>query len=176
MSGHSKWSKVKHQKAVTDARKSRVFSKLAQVITIESKKALGDSSAPNVRQAVERAKAANMPQANIERAIARGTGKEAAKLEEVIYEAYGPGGVALIIEGITDNRNRTASEVKHALLKQGGTLAQPGAASWAFEKQDNKRAPKATVEISESDQEKTKILVRALKELDDVQAVYTNAA
>src|SRR5262245_40457058 len=133
MAGHSKWAKVKHQKAKTDAQKSKTFSKLVRFIQVEAKKAEGDRSAPGLRAAIEKAKAENMPSDNIDRAIDKASGA-GTELEQVVYEAYGPGGVALVIEGYTDNRNRTAQEVKHLLSKNGSTLANPGAAMWAFSK------------------------------------------
>jgi YebC/PmpR family DNA-binding regulatory protein len=174
MSGHSKWSKIKHQKAATDAKKSKVFSKLVRYIAVEAKKAKGDRNAPNVRMAIEKARAANMPSDNIDRAIEKAAG--GADMESVTYEAYGPGGVALIIEGLTDSRNRTAAEIKHLLSKQGAALATPGAAMWAFTKGEAGLVPTTTVDLSDADLEKLGALVDALEENDDVQEVYTNAA
>src|SRR5512140_2919551 len=107
MSGHSKWSQIKRQKSVTDAAKSRVFARYARLIALESKKANGVLSAPGLSVAIARAKAANMPKDNIERAIAKGASKDSGNLEQILYEAYGPGGVALIIDALTDNKNRT---------------------------------------------------------------------
>src|SRR5512146_581297 len=115
MSGHSKWSQIKRQKSVTDAAKSRVFSRYARLITLESKKAGGVLSAPGLSVAIARAKAANMPKDNIERAIAKGTSKDAGDLVQVVYEAYGPGGVAILMSALTDNKNRMTQEVKHLL-------------------------------------------------------------
>lgn len=176
MSGHNKWSKIKHKKEVSDSKKSREFSKLARLITVEVKKAGGDAEAPGVRQVVLRAKAINMPTENIERAISRGKSKDAASLEEVIYEAYGPDGVALIIHGFTDNKNRTGAEVKHILSTFGATLAAQGAASWAFKKEDNKWVAENLMSISDPDKEKIKKLIDELEENEDVQAVFTNAS
>ena len=119
MSGHNKWSKIKHKKAATDAQKSKIFSKHAQIISIESRSANGDINSPSLKAAIERAKKDSMPATNIDRAVKKGIGGEAGLLEKVTYEAYGPGGTALIIEGVTDNRNRTAAEIKHLLSKQG---------------------------------------------------------
>src|SRR5690348_1557363 len=107
MSGHNKWSKIKNKKAVTDAKKSKVFSMFAKMIAVESRKAKGDKNSPSLRAVMERARAVNMPNDNIDRAVAKGAGGDGGNLEEVLYEAYGPGGAALIIEGITDNKNRT---------------------------------------------------------------------
>jgi YebC/PmpR family DNA-binding regulatory protein len=176
MAGHSKWAKLKHQKAKTDAQKSKTFSKLVRFIQVEAKKAKGDKSAPGLRAAIEKARAENMPADNIERAIekASGTGIE---LEQLMYEAYGPGGTALIVEGYTDNRNRTAQEIKHILAKNGGTLASPGAAIWAFFKNTEGKFEATTpIELLEDDMQKLALLVEELEEHDDVSEVYTNAA
>ena len=134
MSGHSKWSQIKRQKSVTDAARSRVFSRYARLIAMESKKANGILTAPGLTMAITRAKAANMPKENIERAIAKGASKDSGDVEQVIYEAYGPGGVALMVDAVTDNKNRTTQEIKHLLVLQGVELAPMGAASWAFTK------------------------------------------
>lgn len=174
MSGHSKWSKIKHKKAMTDARKSKVFSKLVRYITVEAKKAKGDRNAPGLRLAIEKARAENMPADNINRAIDKAS--TAGDLEAVTYEAYGPGGVALIIEGFTDNRNRTSQELKHLLAQNGGSLATPGAAMWAFSRSEEGLQAQTTVELSDEDLEKLATLVDELEEHDDVNDVVTNAA
>ncbi|MFZ1075080.1 MAG: YebC/PmpR family DNA-binding transcriptional regulator [Minisyncoccia bacterium] len=176
MSGHSKWSQIKRQKSVTDAAKSRVFSRLARLITLESKKAKGVLSAPGLSVAVSRAKAANMPKENIERAIAKGTSKDSDSLEQVIYETYGPSGVAILIDALTDNKNRTTQEIKHLLVLQGAELASPGAASWAFTKTGALYAPnEPLVEISEADEERLSAILDALDNHEDVQRIFTNA-
>ncbi|MEX0917409.1 MAG: YebC/PmpR family DNA-binding transcriptional regulator [Candidatus Paceibacterota bacterium] len=175
MSGHNKWSKIKHKKAATDEKKSKEFSRLAQLISIESKKVGGDENSPALRLAIEKARTANMPKGNIARAIAKGKSGEADNLEQVVYEAYGPGSVALIIEGYTDNRNRTGGEVRHALTKQGFALAEQGAASWAFEKAGDGWRPTTTMGITPEDKEKLDVLVDVLLELEDVEDVFTNA-
>lgn len=176
MAGHSKWAKLKHVKGKTDAQKSKLFSKLVRFITVEMKKAKGDRNAAGVRTAIDKARAANMPADNIERALSRASG-EGAELETVVYEAYGPAGVALVIEGYTDNRNRTSQELKHVLSAHGGTLANPGAALWAFTKNAGGK-PEATspIELAQEDMQKLADLVDALEEHDDVNDVYTNAA
>src|SRR3989338_7323656 len=110
MAGHNKWSQIKRKKEVTDAKKSQVFSKLARLITLESRKAGGDLNSPGLRAVIEKARSYNMPGDNIERAVKKGVEKSEENLEAIIYEAYGPGGVALIIEALTGNRNKTASE------------------------------------------------------------------
>jgi YebC/PmpR family DNA-binding regulatory protein len=174
MAGHSKWAKLKHQKGKTDAQKSKLFSKLVRFISIEAKKAKGDRSAPGLRAAIEKARGENMPSENIDRAIEKAS--QSGELEPVTYEAYGPGGVAMVIEGYTDNRNRTAQEIKHLLSAQGVALATPGAASWAFAKVEGRLEPSTTVEINEEDGQKLSELVDALEDHDDINEVYTNAA
>jgi transcriptional/translational regulatory protein YebC/TACO1 len=145
-------------------------------ITIEIKKSKGDRGAPGVRAAIEKAKAANMPADNIERALAKGSG-DGATMEEVVYEAYGPGGCAIIIEGYTDSRNRTSQELKHLLSLHGGTLANPGAAMWAFQKgADGKLEALSPIELSDEDAQKMAELSDALEEHDDVNELYTSAA
>ena len=139
MSGHNKWSKIKHKKAATDAAKSRVFSKHAALIAMEARKAGGNLTSPGVLAMVERAKKDSMPKDNIERALAKGSGGNGAALEEVIFEAFGPGGVAMIIVAVTDNNNRTAPEIKHVFHKAGLELGAPGSAMWAFTKIDGDR-------------------------------------
>lgn len=174
MAGHSKWAKLKHQKGKTDAQKSKLFSKLVRFISVEAKKSKGDRSSPGLRVAIEKARAANMPADNIDRAIEKAS--TSGELEPVTYETYGPGGVALVIEGYTDSRNRTAQEIKHILSQHGVALAQPGAASWAFARVESKLEPSTTVEISDEDGTKLAELVDALEDHDDVSDVYTNAA
>ena len=176
MSGHSKWSQIKRQKAVTDSAKSRVFSRFARLLTIESKKANGALSAPGLSVAIARAKAANMPKDNIERAIAKGASKEAGDLSQVVYEAYGPGGTALMIDALTDNKNRTTQEIKHLLVLQGVELSAPGAASWAFTKTNDGYMPnEPLVEVAGADEERLSNILDALDEHEDVQQVFTNA-
>lgn len=175
MAGHSKWAKLKHQKAKTDAQKSKTFSKLVRFIAVEAKKAKGDRSSPGLRTAIEKARAANMPSENIDRAVARAA--QSGELEAVTYEAYGPGGVALVIEGYTDNRHRTAQEIKHILSMHEGTLANPGAALWAFRKSaEGVLEASAPIELSDEDAQKLADLTDELEEHDDVNEVYTNAA
>lgn len=176
MAGHSKWAKLKHSKGKTDAQKAKLFGKLVRFITIEVKKAKGDKTAPGVRAAVEKAKAANMPADNIERALSKGAG-EGAEMEQVTYEAYGPGGCALVIETYTDSRNRTVQELKRILSLHGGSLANPGAAAWAFQKNaEGALQPVSPIELSEEDAQKMAELSDALEEQDDVNNVYTSAA
>ena len=161
---------------MTDAARSRVFSRFARLITLESKKAGGVLSAPGLSVAIARAKAVNMPKDNIERAIAKGTSKDSGDLEQVVYEAYGPSGVAIIIEALTDNKNRTTPEIKHLLSKHGTEVAAPGAASWAFTKTGITFVPNEPLtEVSGADEEKLTAILEDLDEHEDVQQVFTNA-
>lgn len=173
MSGHNKWSKIKHKKTATDAAKSKIFGKYAQSITAESKKVNGDRTSPTLRDIIERARKENMPMENIDRAIAKGIGGSGA--EQVTYETYGPGGVALIIKANTDNRNRTAQEIKHILTEQNCQLAEPGAAAWAF-KQENEDTwtPTVTVAVDEKDKERLNTLIEKLEENEDVEEIFHN--
>ena len=137
MAGHSKWAGIKHKKAIVDSRRGKLFTKLARAITVAAKEGGGDPET-NARLglAVQKAKDASMPKENIERAIAKGTGEgaDAEALEEVLYEGYGPGGVALLIEATTDNRNRTGAEIRHLLSRNGGNLGEPGSVAYLFDK------------------------------------------
>ncbi|MFZ2167748.1 MAG: YebC/PmpR family DNA-binding transcriptional regulator [Minisyncoccia bacterium] len=176
MSGHSKWSQIKRQKGVTDAARSRVFSRYARLITMESKKANGVLTAPGLSTAIARAKAENMPKDNIERAVAKGASKDSGNLEQVVYEAYGPAGVAIIIDALTDNKNRTTPEIKHIFSKAGFEVAAPGAASWAFTKVGAKYIPNEPLtDIEGDDEEKLGAILETLDEHEDVQQVFTNA-
>ena len=137
MAGHSKWASIKHKKAVVDQRRGAHFTKLARAIQVAAREGGGDpDSNAALALAVQKAKDASMPKDNIERAIAKGTGAgtDADAIETVIYEGYGPGGVAILVEALTDNRNRTGSEVRHTFSKAGGNLGEPGSVAWQFEK------------------------------------------
>jgi YebC/PmpR family DNA-binding regulatory protein len=137
MSGHSKWASIKHKKAVVDARRGQHFTKLARAITVVAREGGGDPEAnPALATAVQKARDASMPKDNIERAIGKGTGEgsDADAIESVLYEGYGPGGVAILVEALTDNRNRTGAEVRHAFSKHGGSLGQPGSVAYLFDK------------------------------------------
>ncbi len=138
MSGHSKWASIKHKKAVVDARRGQHFTKLARAITVAAREGGGDPDGnPGLGLAIQKARDASMPKDNIERAIAKGTGEgvDTDNIETVLYEGYGPGGVALLIEALTDNRNRTGADVRHLLSKHGGNLGEPGSVSYLFDKQ-----------------------------------------
>jgi YebC/PmpR family DNA-binding regulatory protein len=136
MSGHSKWATTKRKKAVIDAKRGKIFTKFAKLITIAARDGGGDPSAnPTLRMAIDNAKAASMPKENIERSVARGAGGgDAAAIEEVTYEVYGPGGAALLVECLTDNKNRTVADIKAVLNKSGGSLAGPGSVNYQFKK------------------------------------------
>lgn len=176
MSGHSKWSQIKRQKAVTDSARSRVFSRYARLIALESKRANGVLTAPALSSVIARAKSANMPKDNIERAIAKGMSKDSGDMGSVVYEAYGPGGTAIIITALTDNKNRTTQEIKHLLVLQDAQLAPQGAASWAFTKNQEGYAPnEPLINVSGTDEDKLSATLESLDEHDDVQQVFTNA-
>ena len=136
MSGHSKWSTIKHKKAALDAKRGKAFSKIIKEVTVAARIGGGDIAAnPRLRTAIAAAKAENMPKDNIERAIKKGTGElEGVNYEEVTYEGYGPGGVAILVETISDNRQRTVADVRHLFAKRGGNLGEPGSVAWIFEK------------------------------------------
>jgi len=136
MSGYSKWSSIKHKKAAVDAKRGKIFTKLIREITVAARLGGGDPTGnPRLRAAIAAAKAENMPKENIERAIKKGTGElEGTSYEEANYEGYGPGGVAVLVDCLTDNRNRTVAEIKHLFERHGGSLGEPGCVSWIFEK------------------------------------------
>jgi YebC/PmpR family DNA-binding regulatory protein len=137
MSGHSKWHSIKHKKAVVDARRGQHFTKLARAITVAAREGGGDPEGnPSLALAIQKARDASMPKDNIERAIAKGTGEsvDTDNIETVLYEGYGPGGVALLVEALTDNRNRTGADVRHAFNKHGGSLGEPGSVAYLFDK------------------------------------------
>jgi YebC/PmpR family DNA-binding regulatory protein len=136
MSGHSKWSSIKHKKAATDARRGKIFTKLIKEITVAARMGGGDQDAnPRLRTAIQAAKSENMPKDNIERAIKKGTGElEGVNYEESIYEGYGPGGAAVLIESLTDNKNRTVADIRHIFSKAGGNMGESGCVAWMFDK------------------------------------------
>ena len=136
MSGHSKWSSIKHKKGAADAKRGKIFTRLIKEITVAARIGGGDSDGnPRLRSAVAAAKSENMPKENIERAIKKGTGElEGVAYEEISYDGYGPGGVAVLVDCLTDNKNRAVAEVKHLFERHGGNLGEPGCVSWLFEK------------------------------------------
>jgi len=160
MSGHSHFSTIKHKKAATDAKRSKIFSKVSRLITMAVKeKGVNIETNSNLKLAIEQAKEANMPSNNIERAIKKGTGEiEEEKLEEVVFEAYGPGGTAIIIEGITDNKNRTIGDIKQILSQKGGKLVAGGAVKWMFE-----RKGILTIDFSPYDNNKEELELKVIE-------------
>ena len=175
MSGHNKFSKIKHQKAKTDAQKSKIFTKMVKLIATEAKKSGGNLRSPGLAAAIEKAKKENMPNDTIDRAVKKATSDNSAALEHITYEAYGPGGVAIVINSLTDNRNKAAQEIKHILSQHGSELAAPGSASWAFTKTHEGWIAQTTLPLEDTDIEKLQLLVEMLEENDEVQDVYTNA-
>lgn len=174
MAGHNKWSKIKRQKEKTDGQKSKVFGKLVKLIQVEAKKAGGNISSPGLKAAIEKAKSFNVPNDNIERAIKKSS--EAGESELVVYEAYGPGGCAMIIECLTENKNRANQDVKTILARNDLAMAGIGAASWAFTHNPGEEwLPTSTIPLSEEDGEKLSKLIDDLEESDEVNDVYTNA-
>ncbi|MCP4426188.1 MAG: YebC/PmpR family DNA-binding transcriptional regulator [Chloroflexi bacterium] len=164
MSGHSKWSTIKHKKAATDAKRGKLFTRLAKIITIAAREGGGDLEFNNgLALAVEKAKASNMPKDNIERAIKRGTGElEGSELVEAVYEVYGPHGIAILIEAITDNRNRAIAEIRHTTNKFGGTMADAGSVAWQLTR-------KGYISITEEVDEDDLFMVAAEAGADDIQ-------
>lgn len=178
MSGHNKWSTIKHKKAATDAKRGRIYTRLVKEIILAAKNGGGDTETnPRLRTAINSAKAENMPKDNIERAIKRGTGEiEGATYEELTYEGYGHNGVGIVIDVMTDNRNRTVAELRHTLSKYGGNMAENGAVSWNFEQKGYFRVPATGLDEDE-------FMMQALEagasdvELDeDYFDIYTEAA
>jgi transcriptional/translational regulatory protein YebC/TACO1 len=175
MSGHNKWSKIKRKKEASDGAKSKVFSKHAALIAMEAKKAKGDLGSPGLIAAIERAKKDSMPKDNIDRAVQKGKALEGDALSEVLYEAFGPGGTAILITAVTDNPNRTTPEIRHTIKEAGYALGATGSASWAFTKTEGGYAPQNRMELTDEDGEKLAALIEALEEHDDVQEIYTTA-
>ena len=175
MSGHNKFSKIKHIKAKNDADKSKHFGKLVRLITVESKKAKGNISSPGLAAAIDKAHKENMPNDTIERAVKKGATDNSAAMEQIIYESYGPGGVAILVEALTDNRNKAAQEIKHVLSLHGFELASPGSASWAFQKTREGWTPTTTMPLEDSDIDLLTKLVEDLENNEEVQEVFTNA-
>lgn len=177
MSGHSKWSQIKHKKASADAKRALLFSKLGKYITIAVRENGADPNANSgLREAIERARSFNMPSESIRRAIEKASGVEGKKLGAFLFETYGPGGVAILIAGITDNINRTSSETKHKLQEYNCKLAEPGSVTWAFDYLDGKWEPKqnTAIDLGVDSQKSLTTLMDALMDSDDVQNIYIN--
>jgi|LakMenEpi03Aug12_release.lakeMendotaPanAssembly.Ray.scaffolds.fasta_scaffold11564_4 YebC/PmpR family DNA-binding regulatory protein len=177
MSGHSKWANIKRRKEVVDAKKGKLFSKLARDITVSAREGGGDINAnPTLRALVDKAKALNLAKNKIDRAIAKGTGTlEGTSYVESFYEGYGPGGVAVLVECLTDNKNRTVTEVRTAFSKNNGNLADAGSVAYVFSLTGGKREPTFKIPLNEDDEAKFQGLLGALGELDDVVEIYHNA-
>lgn len=176
MAGHSKWAQIKRQKGSEDAKRSKLFARLSRMLATESRAAGGNVQSPSLRAAIERAKKENMPKDTIERAIEKGRGGGSDAYEPILYEGFGPGGAALLIDVVTDSRNRAAQEVKHALAEHGGALGGTNAAQWAFVKEGDGWMPLTPAVLAPEDIERLGALIEELEALDDVQNVYTNAA
>ena len=180
MSGHSHWSGIKHKKGAKDAKRGVIFSKLLNAVSVAAKSEPNPQFNPRLRTAIETAREANVPNENIERAIKK-AGDKSDALEELTIEAYGPGGAAILIEAITDSRNRTISEIKKIILDNGCKWAEPGSVRWAFEPTGNNShgtggwLPKFPQALNTEDKEKLLLAIETLEEHDDVQMVYTNA-
>ena len=177
MSGHSKWSTIKHKKAALDAKRSKEFAIVSKMITVAV--AAGGSGEvennPRLRLALDKARAANMPNVNVQKAIDKGLGKGAGgEIVEMVYEGYGPGGVGFLVKVLTDNRNRAASEIKSVFEKSGGSLAGPGAAAFLFEREGEGWRGKVPVQVDEGAKLKVMELIEKLVEHDDVASVVTN--
>lgn len=176
MAGHSKWAQIKRHKGGEDAKRSKIFSKLSRLIATESKRVGGKTDSPSLRAIIETAKKENMPKDTIERALKKGVSGEGGEMFEVLYEAYGPGGSAILIECLTDNKNRTSQEIRHILSEHEGNLAGTGAAVWAFVKKEGIWEPAVAQELNEKDISSLYLLVEELERNDDVQNVSTNAS
>jgi len=176
MSGHSHWAGIKHQKGVTDQKRGQLFSKLLAAITAAVRTEPNPDFNPRLRTAVQKAKENMVPAENIERAIKKAA-EAGQNLEEIVLEAYGPGGTAIIIEAVTDNRNRTIPEVKKILSDLGGKWAEPGSVLWAFEPPSGERPWQAKFpqELSPEDRERLSALVAGLEEHGDVQKIIVSA-
>ena len=176
MSGHNKWSTIKHKKGAADAKRGKIFTKLIKEITVAARMGGGDAdSNPRLRHALNQAKAQNMPKDNFERAIKKGTGElEGVNYEEIVYEGYGPGGVAVLVECLTDNRNRTIADVRHIFSKAGGNVGTDGCVSWMFDK-------KGLISVAKADSSEDELMEVALeagaediKDEDDVFDIITD--
>lgn len=173
MAGHSKWANIKHRKGAADAKRGKVFTRVAKEITIAARSSGDPDSNPRLRLAIQQARAANMPNDNIQRAIKRGTGElEGQNLEEIMLEGYGPGGIGILIECVTDNRNRTVADVRHILSRHGGSMAEAGSVAWNF-------ARKTVIAIAKGDRSEDDVLMAVIdagaedvKEADDTFDIY----
>lgn len=182
MAGHSKWAQIKYKKALTDEKKSKLFSKLAALISIAAREQGGNPDTnPKLRMAIEKARKIQMPQENIIRAIKRGTGElPGMAFQEALYEGYGPGGAAVLVEVVTDNTNRTLGELRNIFADHGGKLGESGSAQWLFNRivteEGIEYVAKSPFVIQDQETAQTlRALLEALDDHQDVKAVYTNA-
>ena len=173
MSGHSHWAGIKHKKEITDKKRAKVFSKMLSLISAAAKTEPNPDFNPRLRTAVTKAKDAGVTAENIQRAIKRASEQEEG-LEELTFEAYGPAGAAILVEAISNNRNRAVQEVKTILRDYNGKWADAGSVQWAFEKKDGEWTAKFPQEVAEAERGKLAALLEALEDNDDVQGVYTN--
>ena len=191
MSGHSKWSTIKRKKGATDAKRGKIFTKLIKEITVAARSGGGDADAnPRLRTAINAAKSENMPKDNIERAIKKGTGElEGTTYEEVVYEGYGPGGAAVLVESLTDNKNRTVADIRHAFSKSGGSLGAAGCVAWMFQKKgllvleknglDEETLMEVTLDAGAEDirdEESTFEIITALEDFEQVKKALDEKA
>jgi len=176
MSGHSKWSTIKHKKALTDAKKSKVFSKATSLITIAARKGGDPDKNPSLRTAIEKAREVNVPKENIERAIKRGTGEIASsQLEELTYGAFGPGGAVILITAVTDNKNRTLAEIKKILQEHNAKFVESNSIQWMFQRSGTDWTANSPLKIEDENIKKElEALYEALDEQQDVNEIYDN--
>ena len=182
MAGHSHWAGIKHKKGIADQKRGRLFAKLLSAISVAAKSEANPEFNPRLRTAIEKAKDASVPQEKIESAIKRAS-ETGQNLEDLLFGAYGPGGAAILIEAVSDNKNRTVAEIKKVLSDAGGKWSEIGSVEWAFSAEGepasggeyNRWKIKFRQELNEQDKNSLAALVKALKEHDDVQEVYTNA-
>jgi YebC/PmpR family DNA-binding regulatory protein len=170
MSGHSKWATIKHKKAATDAKRGRIFTRLIREIAIAARGGTDPSTNARLRTAISAAKGENMPGENIERAVLRGSGQlEGEQLEEITFEGYGPGGVAMLVQVVTNSRTRTVSEIRHAFSKNGGNMAEAGAVGWMFKRKGEIAVPK---ELAEEEKIMGIVLDAGAEDLQDGGSVW----
>ncbi|OQX60637.1 MAG: YebC/PmpR family DNA-binding transcriptional regulator [Desulfococcus sp. 4484_241] len=176
MSGHNKWSSIKHKKMAADARRGKVFTKLIKEITVAARMGGGDPEAnPRLRQAIQAAKDENMPKDNIERAIKKGTGElEGVNYEETVYEGYGPGGAAVLVESLTDNKNRAVSEIRHIFSRHNGNLGENGCVAWMFDKKGYIEVAKDSVDEDSLMEVAIEAGAEDVRESDDTFEVITS--
>lgn len=173
MSGHNKWTQIKHKKAITDKKRSQIFSKLLRAISVAAKQEANPQFNPTLRSAIDKARESNVPQENIERAIKKS--QDLGAVEELLIEAYGPDGVALLIKAVTDNRNRTVAEVKKILSDHKGKWADPGSVLWTFDKTGDGWEAKFPQVLTDTSYESLESLMEALDDHDDVDELFTSA-